>query len=221
MVKPLFDKGAAPRAPKSGVLGERRSPIPIEVLVVLEKMSAEDNVRVTPYVSAHFAGKMDLCKVCDNGIDDWKKYDRNVNELSTKLSGLPVKEAISNHLRLVQWKKRLSFLMWIKPIEKKMDAAIFGWKFGVKCGTSEVASIKKQVETLRSMVERLSRTMQDLSKTLEVLFKSGKTNRDLSDRMRYCDHCHTSLELTKQQIKAVEESIEGVERMQRSVQVYL
>ena len=111
--------------------------------------------------------------------------------------------------------------MWIKPIEKKMDAAIFGWKFGVQCGTSEVASIKKQVETLRSMVERLSRTMQDLSKTLEVLFKSGKTNRDLSDRMRYCDHCYTSLELTKQQIKAVEESIESVERMQRSVKVYL
>ncbi len=221
MVKPLFDKGAAPRTPKQGVLGERRSPIPIEVLVVLEKMSSEDNVRVTPYISAHFAGKIDLNKVCDEGIDDWKRYDRNVNELSVKLSGLPVKEAIEQHLRLVQWRKRLSFLMWIPAIKNKMDAAISGWRFGVQAGTAEVASIKKQIETLRSMVERLSKTMRDLSTTLEVLFKSGKSNRDLSDRMRYCDHCHTSLELTKQQIKAVEESIESVERMQRGVQVYM
>lgn len=222
MVRPLFSKGGTPKKPAtSGVFGAARRELPPEVEAVLSTMNPDEQARTWSLAELSLTGKLDAERECDRLIQQWKAYERNVNELSTKLSGLGVQGWIAKYVSLHRWRSRLSLALRIRPVRAWFEAEMSGASFAIGAGMKETESVKEKVKNLRSMVERLDAQTDNLVKALRVLSAMGRVTGTLEDRARHLDHCSVSLKLLNQQMDAVDHSVRSLEAMRRDIAVYL
>lgn len=225
MTEPLFDKifieKRKPYKTSFDIAPPKKSPIPEEVRLSMELIPRNEKIRILPYVTAAFSDEKAFVEKCDALLGDWRRFDANVNELSTKLSKMAVKKDMLDYALLSKWKSRLRLIFRVIPVKAFSDESMSELRNKIVSTDKTIASIRKQVQTMEVLSERLSDDIDCHLKAIQAISLAVTPSWEISARGRYLESCSISLQHTIIHAKSVGDELTTIEKIRQDLMALL
>ena len=221
MVKPLFEKGAKPKTPRTGVFGDQPVEITERMQAAIDDLSEVDRILCAPLVVAHAQNKIDLLAKIDEYIKLWHKYESNTNDMNRELSDRgDVVTPINRFVLMRKWRDRLSILKGISAVSEYFRRELLTSRALIEERASYLSTLLAKVSVIDGMVQRLNEDCRIMLTTISTIEKGGEFSRDLSDRVRVLAHCKNSLDLVEYNLRVLSDGVSSRQLLVREVQEF-